>query len=143
MRVGKKTYGFDFISLIPGQGNLANPTACYLNCLKAEYSQFAKTCRKKGGVFKCCQLGYTYLSSCQCIVVHDQSHTNNFITNCTKLCSYLLLAISIPLSIVKPVLHNTLSVSIIKSPGFTFSHLSQRYIDYNNKVSLRTGFIFI
>ena len=88
MTVWKETYGFDFVSVVPGQGDLSNPTDCYLDCLKAEYSQFAKNCRKGGGVFKCCHLGYTYLS--------------------------LML---LRLSIVKPVLHNTLLVSNIKYPG--------------------------
>ena len=56
-KVWKRTYGYDHVSLVPGQGNLDNKTPCMVDCLKAEYSKFAKQCRKKGGVFKCCMFG--------------------------------------------------------------------------------------
>ena len=57
MRLWKETYGMDYVSIVPGNGDLDNPTKCQLNCLRAEYSEFAKKCRARGGVFKCCQFG--------------------------------------------------------------------------------------
>ena len=56
-RVWRRTYGYDHVSLVPGQGNLDNKTPCMKDCLKAEYSKFARQCRSKGGVFKCCMFG--------------------------------------------------------------------------------------
>ena len=53
----KETYGFDFVSFVPGEGKLSNPTIGWKNCLKGEYSKFARKCRNRGGVFKCCFSG--------------------------------------------------------------------------------------
>ena len=49
-QIWKETYGFDFVSRSPGDGANADPTMGYKNCLKAEYSKFARKCRKKGGL---------------------------------------------------------------------------------------------
>ena len=53
----KKSYGFDFVSFTPGNGITSDGKNCLKNCLKAEYSNFAKKCKKKGGFFKCCMSG--------------------------------------------------------------------------------------
>ena len=53
----KDKYGFDFVSFVPGSGKKWNPTKGWKNCLKGEYSRFARKCRKRGGVFKCCFSG--------------------------------------------------------------------------------------
>ena len=55
----KKTYGFDYAAFIPGYQGAANMNSCQQDCLKAEYSKFAKDCKADGGFFKCCLLGYT------------------------------------------------------------------------------------
>ena len=56
-KILKDTYGFDFVSFVPGSGKKWNPTKGWKNCLKGEYSKFARKCRKKGGIFKCCFSG--------------------------------------------------------------------------------------
>ena len=55
-RSWKKIYGFKYSYTIPGFGNKnkTDISACIRKCLKLESSKFAKDCRKKGGVFKCC-----------------------------------------------------------------------------------------
>ena len=53
--IWKKTYGFDFVSFNDKKdimGNMQMP--CYINCFKAEQGRFARKCKKKGGLFKCC-----------------------------------------------------------------------------------------
>jgi len=56
----KETYGFDFVARLiksrhPHSHRNRNMVAkCAKNCIKAEYSNFAKKCRNKGGLFKCC-----------------------------------------------------------------------------------------
>ena len=57
-KLWKKTYGFDYVTLIEGRNGKANLTKCYMNCLKAEKSKFATKCTNSGGLFKCCLLGY-------------------------------------------------------------------------------------
>ena len=57
-KILKDTYGFDFVSLVPGSGKVWDPTKGWKNCLKGEFSKFARKCRKRGGVFKCCFSGY-------------------------------------------------------------------------------------
>ena len=52
--IWKKTYGFDFVSINDIDNSRLPFTKCYLNCLKAEDKRFARDCRKKGGLFKCC-----------------------------------------------------------------------------------------
>ena len=59
----KKTYGFDYAAFIPGKGGKANMNKCQQECLKAEYSKFAKDCKADKGFFKCCLLGYNILIS--------------------------------------------------------------------------------
>ena len=54
----KKTYGFDFVALLGGMGGKANVNQCHQHCLRAEYGKFARQCKKSGGLFKCCILGY-------------------------------------------------------------------------------------
>ena len=56
-KILKDTYGFDFVSFVPGSGKVWDPTKGWKNCLKGEYSKFARKCRKRGGVFKCCFSG--------------------------------------------------------------------------------------
>ena len=53
-KVWKKTYGFDFVSFNDRNESGMAFTKCYKHCLKAEYKEFAKKCRKNGGFFKCC-----------------------------------------------------------------------------------------
>ena len=36
----------------------ANLTSCSLHCLEAEYGKFAQDCKRQGGLFKCCVLGW-------------------------------------------------------------------------------------
>ena len=57
-KLWKKTYGFDYVSLIEGQHGKANNTKCYINCFRAEHTKFAKDCKDNGGVFKCCMIRY-------------------------------------------------------------------------------------
>ena len=56
--VWRKTYGFDFVFHNPGNGSRSEDTECYLDCLRAEHSRFARRCRRRGGVFKCCMSGW-------------------------------------------------------------------------------------
>ena len=57
VKILKETYGFDFVSLVPGSGKVWDPTIGWKNCLKGEYGNFARKCRNRGGVFKCCFSG--------------------------------------------------------------------------------------
>ena len=61
-KIWRRTFGFDDASIPPGVvsqgGSAADPTSNWAHCLKAQYGYFAKKCRKKGGVFKCCSSGY-------------------------------------------------------------------------------------
>ena len=54
----KESYGFDFFSFSPGFKGASDNVKCYKNCLKAEFSNFARKCQKKGGFFKCCMSGW-------------------------------------------------------------------------------------
>jgi len=54
----KKTYGFDYVSFNDKEGSKLYTTNCYKNCLKAENRKFAKRCRRRGGLFKCCMTGF-------------------------------------------------------------------------------------
>ena len=56
--IWKKTYGFDFGGFTEGLDGQANSSLCQQHCLEAEYGKFARRCAKKGGIFKCCVLGY-------------------------------------------------------------------------------------
>lgn len=58
-KIWTDTYGYDFASFIPSDhsGTKGNAENCFLNCLQAEYSKFAKRCRRTGGEFKCCMSG--------------------------------------------------------------------------------------
>ena len=60
----RKTYGFDFSSPIPGENKKGNMSICQQECLKEEYGQFAQDCKKGGGFFKCCMIGYLYWICC-------------------------------------------------------------------------------
>ena len=55
-RIWKKTYGFDFVGIMPGQGKESNSLSCQEHCLKEEFGTYAKKCRRDGGFFKCCVL---------------------------------------------------------------------------------------
>ena len=52
--IWKNTYGFDFIKFWDDKDIHFMNDECYIDCLTAEYGRFAKQCRKKGGLFKCC-----------------------------------------------------------------------------------------
>ena len=52
--IWKKTYGFDFVSFNDRKNSRSALTQCYINCFKAEQKRFARKCKKKGGLFKCC-----------------------------------------------------------------------------------------
>ena len=56
-KIWKETFGYDSVSISPGSGPTSDWTSPLKNCLKAEYSNFAKKCRRRGGVFKCCFSG--------------------------------------------------------------------------------------
>ena len=59
INIWRKTYGFDFGSFVEGDSKGdANLTSCSLHCLEAEYGKFAQNCKRKGGLFKCCVLGW-------------------------------------------------------------------------------------
>ena len=53
-KIWKQTYGYDAVAMTRGEGSAADSTPRFKFCLKAEFSKFAKKCRKQGGVFKCC-----------------------------------------------------------------------------------------
>ena len=53
--IWKRTYGFDFVSFNDKKKSRLPFTQCYKNCFKAEFQSFARKCKRKGGLFKCCQ----------------------------------------------------------------------------------------
>ena len=53
----KRTYGFDYATLVEGKNAKGNFSKCLMRCLKAEESKFAVNCRHTGGFFKCCTIG--------------------------------------------------------------------------------------
>ena len=55
-KIWKRTYGFDFVSVKPSKKQPVKHFSCMKYCLKSEFGNFAKQCRKKGGLFKCCQV---------------------------------------------------------------------------------------
>ena len=55
-RAWRRTYGFDYVSLVEGLHGKANCSTCFIDCFKSEQSKFAKDCSKAGGVFKCCMI---------------------------------------------------------------------------------------
>ena len=84
IKIWRKTYGFDFGSFVEGNSKGdANLTSCSLHCLEAEYAKFAQSCKRKGGIFKCCVLGWvgntrhtfqsfsTIVTSHYCIIDED------------------------------------------------------------------------
>ena len=58
LHLWKKTYGFDWADWIPGHGEDANMFKLKEHCLEAEYGQYAQNCKRKGGFFKCCVVGF-------------------------------------------------------------------------------------
>ena len=54
--IWKKTYGYDFAALVEGLKGSANMTKCMIDCFKSEQRSFARKCKRKGGLFKCCLL---------------------------------------------------------------------------------------
>ena len=50
----KKSYGFDWADFTQGEGAVVKLRKIYKHCLQAEYGDFAKKCKKEGGLFKCC-----------------------------------------------------------------------------------------
>ena len=50
----KKTFGFDYVSFNDRKNSHSVFAKCYINCFKAEQKSFARKCKKKGGLFKCC-----------------------------------------------------------------------------------------
>ena len=59
-KIWKKSYGMDFVHLSPGSGDTVDPSFVWKDCLKAEFSSFAKKCRARGGFFKCCLGGWDF-----------------------------------------------------------------------------------
>ena len=55
--IWKRTYGFDFLAKMNGLKGTGDYTPCRKHCLRAEYGTWAKKCKAKGGVFKCCVYG--------------------------------------------------------------------------------------
>jgi len=52
-----ETYGFDYVSRLDHDYNTYNVSLmspCSKRCLKAEKSKFARQCKARGGLFKCC-----------------------------------------------------------------------------------------
>ena len=49
----KKTFGYDFVYFHDTK-NLYSMLPCHTYCLKAEHARFARKCKEKGGLFKCC-----------------------------------------------------------------------------------------
>ena len=56
-RLWKETYGFDDVFIVEGKDGKADTTKCFKKCIEAEQSNFARECKKEGGLFKCCKLG--------------------------------------------------------------------------------------
>ena len=56
LKIWKKTYGFDYAAFTPALNDFSDDIACQKHCLREEFGQFAKQCRKTGGFFKCCVL---------------------------------------------------------------------------------------
>ena len=52
--IWKKTFGFDFVSFNERENSPNMQLPCYIYCLKAEQRKFARKCKKKGGLLKCC-----------------------------------------------------------------------------------------
>ena len=52
--IWKRTYGFDYVSFNDRKKSRMAYAKCYINCLKAEHKSFARGCKQKGGLFKCC-----------------------------------------------------------------------------------------
>jgi len=54
-QIWKETYGVDYAAIV----KKTNVTSiCKKHCMKKETSNFARTCRKNGGFFKCCEIGF-------------------------------------------------------------------------------------
>ena len=68
----KKTYGFDFVTFLEGLGGKANISRCHQHCLRAEYGSFAQQCKRSGGLFKCCILGYVSQKSKSSLIHNTQ-----------------------------------------------------------------------
>ena len=54
--IWKKTYGFDYVSFNDKKNTPHAYIGCFKSCLKAEQKRFARKCKKKGGLFKCCMI---------------------------------------------------------------------------------------
>ena len=54
LQLWKRTYGFDWAEYIPGEGSNAETFRCNEHCLREEYGEYAQTCKRNGGLFKCC-----------------------------------------------------------------------------------------
>ena len=53
-KIWKKTFGFDFVSFNAKENSLNLQLPCHIYCLKAEQKTFARNCKKKKGLLKCC-----------------------------------------------------------------------------------------
>ena len=54
-QIWKRTFGFDFVSFLDKKDPVKY-SKCAEYCFKEEYKGFADKCKKKGGLFKCCQI---------------------------------------------------------------------------------------
>ena len=52
--IWKSTYGFDYVAFNDKKNARLANSKCYKYCLIAEHKQFARKCRRNGGLFKCC-----------------------------------------------------------------------------------------
>ena len=56
-KLWRDTYGYDFATFGRGGEGVMDSTKCWENCLEADFSPFARRCRRNGGEFKCCMAG--------------------------------------------------------------------------------------
>ena len=55
-KIWKETFGFDTVHFTKGNSQplTYSDAPCAKDCLEAEFGSFARSCRRAGGVFKCC-----------------------------------------------------------------------------------------
>ena len=55
-QIWKDTFGFDTVHFTKGNSQplTYSDAPCAKDCLEAEFGRFARSCRRAGGVFKCC-----------------------------------------------------------------------------------------
>ena len=88
----KETYGFDFVAFVPGKDGATDDYACEDYCLREEFGDFAKKCKEKNGLFKCCKMSlrldnYEASKAKKCNK-HFNDGSNCFICTATRVCTY-------------------------------------------------------